>query len=347
MMQAGTAGAKAGSSTDAHLANAADDAPDINTLLDMFSRASLIRQCGQRFASVIRAGRIVAPYYSARGQEIIAAAVGAVLKRDDYLITIYRGIHDQLAKGVPLRQLWAEYAGRATGSCKGKGGPMHITHPECGVVVTTGIVGSGIPIANGLGWASLVKKDGRVTVTSFGDGASNIGAFHEGLNLASLWKLPVVFLCQNNGYAEHTKYEYGTASPSVAARAAAYNMPGVQVNGNDAVEMWRAMRSAVDRARAGHGPSLVEALTFRFEGHVFGDPGEYIAKEEYSAALAKDPVPALRKLLLSKGQSESQLAALEARIEEQISDAVEFALASPYPSVDELRHDVLAEEIEP
>jgi pyruvate dehydrogenase E1 component alpha subunit len=273
--------------------------------------------------------------------------MGTALRRDDYLITIYRGLHDQLAKGVPLRELWAEYAGRATGSCKGKGGPMHITQPDCGVVVTTGVVGSGIPIANGLAWASLVKKDGRVTVTSFGDGASNIGAFHEGLNLASLWKLPVVFLCQNNGYAEHTKYEYGTASATIAGRAVSYDLPGVRVDGNDPVAMWQAMRTAVDRARAGDGPTLIEAMTFRFDGHVFGDAGEYIAKDEYAAALAKDPVPALRSALLAQGHAEeSSLAGIEAEIEAALTDAVDFALASPYPSPDELRRDVLDVEVD-
>jgi TPP-dependent pyruvate/acetoin dehydrogenase alpha subunit len=321
--------------------------PDRTVLLDIFKRATLIRRCANRFASVIRSGRIAAPYYSPRGQEIVAAVMGAVLRRDDYLITIYRGLHDQLAKGVPLRELWAEYAGRSTGSCKGKGGPMHITHPECGVVVTTGIVGSGIPIANGLAWASLVKKDGRVTVTSFGDGASNIGAFHEALNLASLWKLPVVFLCQNNGYAEHTKYEYGTATATVAGRAASYDLPGVRVDGNEPVAMWRAMRTAVDRARTGAGPTLIEAMTFRFDGHVLGDAGEYIAKDEYAAALAKDPVPALRNALLAQGiADENNLAAIEADIEAALTDAVDFALASPYPTSDELRRDVLDVEVE-
>lgn len=347
-MQAGTAGRDASAVGSAPGVETAHQLPDRAALLELFKRATLIRQCGNRLAAVIRSGRIAAPYYSARGQEIIAASVGTVLERNDYLITIYRGIHDQLAKGVPLRQLWAEYAGRATGSCKGKGGPMHITHPECGVVVTTGVVGSGIPIANGLAWASQVKKDGRVTVTNFGDGASNIGAFHEGLNLASVWRLPVVFLCQNNGYAEHTKYENGTASPTVAARAASYDMPGVRVNGNDAVEMWQAVRSAVDRARAGHGPTLIEAMTFRFEGHVFGDAGEYIPKEEYAAALARDPLPILRKqLVANRGVEEAELAAIEADIEAQLTDAVDFALASPYPGVEELRRDVLAEEIDP
>lgn len=324
-----------------------DALPDRTALLDIFKRATLIRRCSNRFASVIRSGRIAAPYYSPRGQEIVAAVMGAVLQRSDYLITIYRGLHDQLAKGVPLRDLWAEYAGRSTGSCKGKGGPMHITHPECGVVVTTGVVGSGIPIANGLAWASLVKNDGRVTVTSFGDGASNIGAFHEGLNLASLWKLPVVFLCQNNGYAEHTKYENGTASPTIAGRAASYDLPGVRVDGNEPVAMWRAMRAAVDRARAGAGPTLIEAMTFRFDGHVFGDPGEYIGKDEYAAALAKDPVPALRNALLAQGAAdENSLAHIEAEIETALTDAVDFALASPYPPPEELRHDVLDVEVE-
>jgi acetoin:2,6-dichlorophenolindophenol oxidoreductase subunit alpha len=324
-----------------------DAAPDRAVFLDIFKRASLIRRCSNRFASVIRSGRIAAPYYSPRGQEIVAAAMGSVLRRDDYLITIYRGLHDQLAKGVPLRDLWAEYAGRATGSCKGKGGPMHITYPGCGVVVTTGVVGSGIPIANGLAWASLVKKDDRVTVTSFGDGASNIGAFHEALNLASLWKLPVVFLCQNNGYAEHTKYEYGTASKTIAGRAASYDLPGIRVDGNDPAAMWQAMRAAVERARAGEGPTLIEAMTFRFDGHVFGDAGEYIAKDEYAAALAKDPVPALRGALLAQGHAdEGALAAIEAEIEAALNDAVDFALASPYPPLEELRRDVLDVEVE-
>src|SRR3984957_11812579 len=293
---------------------------------------TLIRQCADRRASVIRSGRIAAPYYSPRGQEAISAAMAVNLRPEDYVVTIYRGLHDHLAKGVPLKQLWAEYAGRATGSCKGKGGPMHITHPGSGVVVTTGIVGSGIPIANGLAWASQVKGDGRVTVTNFGDGASNIGAFHEALNLASLWKLPVIFLCQNNQYAEHTSFANGTAVANVADRAASYQMPGVIVDGNDPIAMWQASRSAVERARSGGGPTLLEAKTFRFDGHVFGDAGEYIPKPEYQAALAADPVPAFRARLIATGTTNDQrLQGIEQDISLQITEAVEFALASPYP----------------
>jgi pyruvate dehydrogenase E1 component alpha subunit len=225
---------------------------------------------------------------------------------------------------------------------------MHITHPASGMVVTTGIVGSGIPIANGLAYASLVKGDQRVTVSNFGDGAANIGAFHEGLNLASLWKLPVVFLCQNNLYAEHTSFANGTAAPNIAMRAASYNMMGVEVDGNDPVAMWRASRDAVARARRGDGPTLLEAKTFRFEGHILGDTGSYIPQEEYKAALAKDPVPALRaRLIATAVASEEALAALETQIDVDIGEASKFALEQPYPDIEELGRDVLAEEVVP
>lgn len=310
-------------------------------LIEMFRKMSLIKMCDEKMRTVIKSGRIFAVHYSPRGQEAISAAMAVNLNSDDYVVTIYRGMHDHLAKGVPLKELWAEYAGRATGSCRGKGGPMHITHPASGVVVTTGIVGSGIPIANGLGYASLVKGDGRVTVTNFGDGASNIGAFHEALNMASVWKLPVVFLCQNNGYAEHMRYENGTAVANVAERGASYSMPAMTVDGNDPYAMWAAAREAVDRARSGGGPTLIEAKTFRFEGHVNGDPGHYIPKEEYAAALAKDPVPLFRARLIADGDAdEVSLAAIEAAIAVELDEALEFALASPYPAAEELLRDV-------
>jgi pyruvate dehydrogenase E1 component alpha subunit len=330
--------------SEAAKAVVSDQEPDRATLVEMFRKMTLIKLCDDRLRAVIMAGRIRAPHYSPRGQEAVSSAVAVNLQPDDYLITIYRGLHDHLAKGVPLKQLWAEYAGRATGSCKGKGGPMHITHPASGVMVTTGIVGSGIPIANGFGWASLEKGDGRVTVTNFGDGASNIGAFHEGLNLASLWKLPVIFVCHNNGYAEHTSFENGTAVDKVATRAISYSMPGVHVDGNDPVAMWKAVRAAVDRARSGQGPTLIEAKTFRFEGHNFGDPSDYIPAEQMKAAKAADPMPRYRQRLLDMGAAtEAELAAIEADIKAQVEEAVEFALNSPYPSVDELDLDVYKE----
>ena len=164
----------------------------------------------------ISAGRIATPYYSPAGQEIIPSAISSLLADRDYVVTIYREIHDQIAKGVPLKQLWAEIAGKLTGTCKGKGGPMHITHPASGIMVTTGIVGSGMPIANGIALSSQIRGDGRITVCYFGDGAANIGAFHEALNMASLWKLPVIFVCQNNQYAEHTSFGLGTAAKRIS-----------------------------------------------------------------------------------------------------------------------------------
>lgn len=322
--------------------------PDKGTLLEMYRLMTRIRLNGERFATLLRTGRIAAPYYSARGQEVIPAAMAMAVNKDDYLVTIYRGMHDQIAKGIPLRELWAEFAGRATGSCKGKGGPMHITHPETGIMVTTGIVGSGIPIANGLALASQEKGDSKVTWCSFGDGASNIGAFHEALNMASLWKLPVIFLCQNNQYAEHSSYAVGTSVDSIAKRADSYTMPGVRVDGNDPVAMLQVAKEAVARARAGEGPTLIEAVTFRFEGHVYGDPGKYIPEEEYNAWLAKEPYPAYRQALLDKGLTSAEtLEGIDAEITAEIGDAIEFALNSPYAGVEEIGRDVYVEEIQP
>ncbi|HEX4170127.1 MAG TPA: thiamine pyrophosphate-dependent dehydrogenase E1 component subunit alpha [Bryobacteraceae bacterium] len=320
--------------------------PSADVMVEMYRKMKLIELCDERIRATLRSGRMASPHYSPRGQEAISAAVAVNLNPDDYMITIYRGLHDHLAKGTPLRELWAEYAGRATGSCKGKGGPMHITHLPSGVMVTTGIVGSGLPVANGFGLASVVKGDGKVTVTNFGDGASNIGAFHEALNLASLWKLPVIFVCQNNRYGEHTAYARTTSSPEIASRAASYSMPGVRIDGNNPVQVWKAMKVGVDRARAGEGPTLIEAMTFRFHGHNYGDPGEYIPDEEMAAALAADPIPIFRKRLLDDGlATEAILDEIVTDIEAELDDAVEFALNSAFPDFDELRKDVFKEEM--
>jgi TPP-dependent pyruvate/acetoin dehydrogenase alpha subunit len=310
-------------------------------LLEIYRKALLINLFDERMRTLLSSGRLSAVFYSPRGQEIVAAAMGVHLLPTDYLVTTYRGIHDQLAKGMPLRELCAEYYGKATGTCKGKGGPMHITYPKAGIMVTTGVVGSGLPIANGLALASQLKSDGRVTICTFGDGASNIGAFHEALNMASLWKLPLVFLCQNNGYGECTKYEKATAVANVADRGASYNMRSVTVDGNNPQAMWDASGEAVARARAGDGPTLLEAKTFRFMGHYFGDPGTYIPKAEYAAALARDPMPACRSAVVASGAAtEEQLASLQREIEARIDDALKFAQESPPPDVHEIETDI-------
>jgi TPP-dependent pyruvate/acetoin dehydrogenase alpha subunit len=315
-------------------------------LVDMYRRMTLIKQNDERFRAVIKAGKIIAPYYSPRGQEVIPSAVSVSLTDADYICTIYRGVHDMLAKGVPVKLLWAEIAGKATGTCKGKGGPMHITHPPSGVMVTTGVVGSSMPIANGLALAAQIRGEKRVAVAYFGDGASNIGAFHESLNMAAVWKLPVIFVCQNNRYGEHTRYEVTTAAKRISDRAAGYQMPGVTVDGNDPLAMYAAARDAIERARSGSGPTLIEAMTFRFHGHVFGDMDGYMRKGEKDAAMARDPVPAFRAWLIREGHAgESELAGIEAVIEKELDAAVEFALSSPDPELAELRRDVFAEEL--
>ncbi|MEY2942012.1 MAG: hypothetical protein RLY97_26 [Pseudomonadota bacterium] len=320
--------------------------PDAATLLEIYKKATLIRRNDERIIKEMMSGRLVTPYYSARGQEIIPSALSVSLGDDDYICTIYRGTHDMLAKGFPLTEMWGELAGRVTGSCKGKGGTMHLTYPEKGMMVTTGIVGSSMPIATGLGWAAKLDGKGCVSVANFGDGAANIGAFHESLNLAALWKLPVIFMCQNNRYAEHTSFADSNLIENISMRAASYGMPGVTVNGNDPDEIYGAAKVAVERARAGEGPTLIEANTFRFNGHLIGDSGSYIPKEEMEAAKAKDPVPLLRARLLSDGSaSEAELAAIEVGFDAQISAAVEAAYAADYPDVAELKRDVFEQEI--
>ncbi|ATE63949.1 thiamine pyrophosphate-dependent dehydrogenase E1 component subunit alpha [Rhizorhabdus dicambivorans] len=319
--------------------------PDAATQLEIYRRMALIKANDERSRKVIMTGRLVMPYYSPRGQEVIPSAISVNLTDDDYICTIYRGSHDQLAKGLPLKDLWAEVAGRTSGTCKGKGGPMHVTYPTKGIMVTTGIVGSTMPIANGLAWGSQLRGDGRVTVANFGDGAANIGAFHESLNLASVWKLPVIFVCQNNEWGEHTAYDK-TSNVPVAARAAAYGIPGERVDGNDPFAMYAAAHEAIARARAGEGPTLIEAMTYRFHGHVFGDQDAYMDKGRKAQALADDPVPRFRARLIADGVAgEDQLAAMEADIEAQIDEAVEFALAGDFPGIEELKRDVFAEEL--
>jgi len=317
--------------------------PDGKTLVAIYRKMSAIKQNDDRFIGMMKAGKLMMPYYSARGQECIPAAISVQLTNQDYLVTIYRGIHDMIAKGVPAKLIWAELAGRATGCCKGKGGPMHVTHPESGCMVTTGVVGSGMPIGCGLALAAQVRGEKRVTVTNFGDGAANIGAFHESLNLASVWKLPIVFVCQNNQFAEHTAYQKGTSIARIADRAKAYSMPGLHVDGNDPVAVYGAAKEAIERARSGEGPTLLEAVTFRFNGHMIGDTGDYIPKPQLEAALAADPYPKYRRWLIDERHAAAaELDAIDAEIAAEVEAAVTFAFESPLTDVSEIQTDVWA-----
>jgi len=314
-------------------------------MLDIYRRANLIYQCDEKFRSLILSGELQILYYSPRGQEILSAALMAALNQDDYLVTTYRGMHDQIAKGIPTRDLWAEFAGKGNGTCKGKGGPMHITHPDTGVMVTTGIVGSGMPIANGLALASQLEKDGKVTVVCFGDASTNIGAFHESLNMAQIWKLPVIFVCQNNLYGEHTPQAMSTGCKELIDRAPGYGIRAVQVNGNDAFAMHAAAREAVEYARAGNGPTFIEAKTFRFLGHLLGDDSHYIPAEEMAAAKAADPLPAYRQALLDRQIPATVLDAIDAAILAEVEEAAGHGLDSPYPDTAEIGRDVFEQEI--
>jgi len=296
---------------------------------------------------LMMSGKASIIYYSARGQEGIPGAMSAALEESDYITTTYRGMHDTIAKGANLNEVVAEILGRSGGTCKGKGGIMHLSDPRVGVMATSGIVGGAVPIANGLALRSQMSGSKAVTVTYFGDGATNIGAWHESLNMAAVWKLPVVFVCQNNEYGEFTPRMDSMNVKEISTRAQAYGMPGVTVNGNDPDEMYAAAKQAVDRARAGDGPTLIEAMTYRFMGHVFGvDTMEYMPKEEMQAALANDPVPAYRARLVGSGVvSEEDMAALEARVKKEAADACEFALNSPPPDPSETYTDVYAEVV--
>ncbi|MEN9392569.1 MAG: hypothetical protein RLZZ104_912 [Pseudomonadota bacterium] len=318
---------------------------DRDTLHDIYTRTMRCARSDEKFRSLIISGKLATLYYTYRGQELVTAAMMAALNTDDYLVTTYRGQHDQIAKGVPFDLLYAEIAGRATGTCKGKGGSMHITHPATGVMVTTGVVGSGLPIANGLALASQNRDDGKVTVCCFGDGATNIGAFHEALNMAQLYKLPVIFFCQNNRYGEHTAFADHTKVDTIVTRAGSYGMKGIKVDGNDAEAMHAAAVEAVEHARSGKGPVLLEAMCYRMMGHFFGADFSYMPKEHLAEMASEDPLPKLRKLMLDHQFTEAELDAIVGQIEAELDAAAEFAFNSPFPGADELRIDVFEEEI--
>ena len=304
-----------------------------------------IAECDQRIQQGLASGDLQFQYYPAGGQEAIPATVMALLEKDDLAVTTYRVIHDIVAKGTPLREIMAEMYGKVTGTCKGKGGPMHLTAPDSGLMVTTGIVGAGAPIAAGIALAEAMHGTGRVTVCSFGDGAANIGAVHEALNIAALWKLPVVFLCQNNLYAEYTSFADSTASSSIAARAAGYGMIGETCDGTDPAAIHAVAEKAIARARAGEGPTLLECIAPRLQGHAFGSDIDHMDQDALSAAKADAPLITVRKRILEEGlATEQELATIEAEAKAEVDDAQEFALTSEFPPLDELHTDVFADQ---
>jgi pyruvate dehydrogenase E1 component alpha subunit len=321
-----------------------DEVPPAETLLAMYRTMTLARATEMRLRKGFSSGEFFGVIWPSRGQEAIAGGLSTALRRDDRLVTTYRGIHDHIAKGVPPVEVLGEVLGRSVGASRGKGGTMHISKPEVGVMLSTGIVGAGPPVAVGLALAARNQGSDRVVAVCFGDGATNTGSWHEAVNLAAVWQLPVVLVCQNNQYGEMTPVEETMRVERVADRAAAYGIPGIRVDGNDPVAVHNGLTAAVERGRAGGGPTLVECLTFRYSGHYFGDPQKYMPEGRLDAAQADDPFPRFEAFLAERGVADAeQLAKIDADSVAEVAEAIATVLASPPPAPDELDVDVYAD----
>jgi pyruvate dehydrogenase E1 component alpha subunit len=314
------------------------------TLRGLYRTMLTIRLFEQRVAREFRTGEIPGFVHMYVGEEAVAAGVCANLDDGDYVTSTHRGHGHCIAKGCDLGSMMAEIYGREDGLCKGRGGSMHIADFSRGMLGANAIVGGGVALATGAGLASQVRGDGRVAVAFFGDGAANQGVLHESLNLAAIWKLPVLYVCENNGFAESTPAAYATSVPDVATRAGAYGIPGVVVDGADAVAVHEAARAAVERARAGDGPTLLDVKTYRFLGHFEGDPEKYRDDDDRRMTRERDALASLHGLLVAEGHaSEGDLESLRAEIEGEISEAVEFARSSPFPDPAEVARYVYPE----
>ncbi len=317
--------------------------PTREQALGIYRMMHLIRRFEERVAECFAGGEIPGFIHLSVGQEAVPAAVCALLREDDLVAATHRGHGQCLAKGADPRRMMAELFGRATGYCRGRGGSMHLCHLPRGILGTNGVVGANLPIAVGTALAAQIRGSGQVTVGFFGDGAANTGAAHEALNLASVWDLPLVFVCENNLYAEFTPQAVHTKATAIAERAAAYKMAGVTVDGNDAVAVFAAAADALDRARHGAGPTLVEALTYRYRGHHEGDPMAYRTKEEVESWRQRDPIPRFQGWLLGKGfLSEADDQRLVAEVKSEVDAATEFARQSPWPAPEATLEDVYA-----
>jgi acetoin:2,6-dichlorophenolindophenol oxidoreductase subunit alpha len=305
---------------------------DRDLRLAMYRTMVACRSFEQRTHELFLAGLVRGTTHLGIGQEAIAAGFSAAMREDDYTFATYRGHNHALARGVPMAPLLAELMGKATGLMGGKGGSMHITSVEHGMMGSYAIVGAHLPIAVGAAWSAQRRGSGQVAVCFFGDGTTNIGAFHEALNLAAVWKAPVVFVCENNQYMEYTAIGSVTAVERPAAdRASAYGPEPIVVDGNDVEAVHAVARLTIDRARNGEGPSLIEAVTYRHGGHSRADPGTYRPDDEVKAWLARDPIPAHRQRLLDAGVDASALEATEAEVRTAVADAEAAAREAPDP----------------
>ncbi|MCH8266249.1 MAG: thiamine pyrophosphate-dependent dehydrogenase E1 component subunit alpha [Acidobacteria bacterium] len=313
------------------------------TRLKLFRSQLEIRYLEKRAYDLFLQNLVKGTSHLALGQEAVAAGFGVAMRSDDYTFCTYRGHAHTLVRGVSMAGILGELMGRDCGLTRGKGGSMHLTSVEHGVMGSYAIVGAHLPIAAGAAWSARYRGTEQVAVCFFGDGATNIGAFHEALNLAAVWKLPVVFVCENNLYMEYTSIETVTAVAHPAAdRASAYGLEPVLIDGNDVEAVYRIALQALAKARRGEGPSLIEAQTYRHGGHSRADPAKYRPRKEVDAWLARDPIPSYRQRLLALGFSESSLAEIEQEAQRAVDQATEQAKASPVPPTDIAGRDVWA-----
>ena len=312
------------------------------TLLGMYRKMLTIRRFEERAAELYAAGRMPGFVHLYVGEEAVATGVCASLTDRDFITSTHRGHGHVIAKGGKIDLMMAELYGKATGCCKGKGGSMHIADIDLGILGANGIVGAGQPISVGAAFACKYKKTDAVAICFFGDGASNRGTFHEAMNMASSFKLPVVFVCENNMYGISNYQKHHMNISDIADRAGAYGVPGVSVDGNDVIAVYEVASEAVARARRGDGPSIVECKTWRHRGH-FDDPGKYKDPEEQKAWLAKDPIPRIEAKLIELGMAtQADIDAMRAKVDEETEAAIKFAEDSPEPGDDELLTDVWA-----
>lgn len=313
-------------------------------LIELFITMIRGRAFDQKVMELFTQGSIPGFIHLGIGQEAIAAGVCSHLGKSDNIFTTHRGHIQAVAKGIDMKRAMAELFGKKSGFCKGKGGSMHLVDKTVGLMGTTAIVGAGIPIATGAAFSSQLRGTDQVTVCFFGDGAVNQGTFHESLNMASLWKLPIVYCCENNGWAQFTPQKLTTRVMDVASRAAAYDMPGVMVDGDDVLAVYEAAREAIDRARKGDGPTLLECKTHRWYGHYVGDPQKYRPADEIEECRKFDPVAKLEaKLIGEKVLTPDEVREIKQRVQAEIDEAVNFAEESPLPKVDEILEDVYCE----
>jgi len=311
-------------------------------LLWAYERMKLIRTFEDRVAGLFAEGKLPGFVHLYAGEEAIGVGMISHLTDRDYITSTHRGHGHCIAKGVDVASMMAEVYGKATGACKGKGGSMHIADVDKGMLGANGIVGAGGPLACGSGLMAKTLGTDQVTICFFGDGAAEQGTMHESMNLASIWKLPVVFVCENNGYAETTPWGYHCAAKDISDRAVAYDMPGATVNGTDFFAVYEAAEVAIERARKGEGPSLVECRGFRYYGHFQGDSMLYFTEEEKARNRANDPIEAFKKQVLKRGLlSEEEIAEIDAKVADTVEEAVKFAEESPWP----VPEDVLTTDV--